>query len=82
MKNESKAKEEFENRVKESKRKAIEDNIKKAEKSGNVLTQTIDEQGNLVGVTETVDFDQRESTTEEETKKYNEELAQKTQTQP
>jgi hypothetical protein len=41
---------EFEQRVKESKQKAIEDNIDKAEKSGVKLTQTIDEQGNLVGV--------------------------------
>jgi hypothetical protein len=79
MKNESKAKEEFEKRVKDAKRKAIEDNIKKAEKSGNVLTQTLDDQGNLVGVQQTVDFDEREATTEEETKKYNEELAQKLQ---
>ena len=49
-KNESNAKTAFEQRVKESKQKAIEENIKSAEKSGNTLTQTIDEQGNLVGV--------------------------------
>jgi hypothetical protein len=49
-KNESNAKAAFEQRVKESKQKAIEENIKSAEKSGNTLTQTIDEQGNLVGV--------------------------------
>jgi hypothetical protein len=49
-KNESNAKSTFEQRVKESKQKAIEENIKSAEKSGNTLTQTIDEQGNLVGV--------------------------------
>lgn len=79
MKNEAKAKEEFEKRVKDAKRKAIEDNIKKAEKSGNVLTQTLDDDGNLIGVQQTVDFDEREATTEEETKKYNEELAQKAQ---
>lgn len=79
MKNESKAKEEFEKRVKDAKRKAIEDNISKAEKSGNVLTQTLDDQGNLVGVQETVNFDEREATTEEETKKYNEELVEKAQ---
>jgi len=72
MKNETKAKEEFEQRVREAKKKAIEDNIKNAQKSGNKLTQTIDEQGNLVGVKETVDFDSREPTTEEETKAYNE----------
>jgi len=60
MKNEAKAKEEFDRRVKETKRKAIEENIKLAEKSGNVLTQTINEDGNLVGVRETVDFESRE----------------------
>jgi hypothetical protein len=49
-KNESNAKVAFDQRVKESKQKAIEENIKAAEKSGNILTQTIDEQGNLVGV--------------------------------
>ena len=50
QKNESNAKTAFEQRVKESKQKAIDENMKNAEKSGNVLTQTIDEQGNLVGV--------------------------------
>jgi hypothetical protein len=50
QKNESNAKTAFEQRVKESKQKAIEENIKAAEKSGNTLTQTIDEQGNLIGV--------------------------------
>ena len=49
-KNESNAKTAFDQRVKESKQKAIDENIKNAEKSGNTLTQTIDEQGNLVGV--------------------------------
>ena len=49
-KNESNAKMSFEQRIKETKQKAIEENIKKAEKSGNTLSQTIDEQGNLVGV--------------------------------
>ena len=74
MKNEEKAKEEFEKRVKEAKKKAIEDNVKAANKSGNKLTQTIDEQGNLIGVQQTVDFESREPTTEEETKAYNEEV--------
>ncbi len=50
QKNESNAKSAFEQRVKETKQKAIEENIKTAEKSGNTLTQTIDEQGNLIGV--------------------------------
>ena len=49
-KNEYNAKASFEKRVKETKQKAIEENIKAAEKSGNILTQTIDEEGNLVGV--------------------------------
>jgi hypothetical protein len=59
MKNEIKAKEEFDERVKDAKRKAIEDNIKKARESGNVLTQTIDENGNLVGAN-TINYDERE----------------------
>jgi hypothetical protein len=50
QKNETNAKTAFEQRVKETKQKAIEENIKTAEKTGNTLTQTIDEQGNLVGV--------------------------------
>jgi hypothetical protein len=61
LKNEAKAKQEFEQRIKETKKKAIEENIKIAEKSGNVLTQTLDEQGNLVGVKERIDFDEREA---------------------
>lgn len=48
--NETNAKTAFEQRVKESKEKAIEDNIKLAEKTGNSLTQSIDESGNLIGV--------------------------------
>jgi len=50
QKNETNAKSSFEQRVKESKQKAIDENIKNAEKSGNTLTQTIDEEGNLIGV--------------------------------
>ncbi len=50
QKNEKKAKEEFEERVKESKRKAIEENVKIAQDSGAKLTQTIKEDGSLVGV--------------------------------
>ena len=49
-KNEANAKSAFEQRVKETKQKAIEENIKNAEKSGNTLSQTIDENGNLIGV--------------------------------
>jgi hypothetical protein len=49
-KNETNAKTAFEQRLKEAKQKAIEENIKKAEKSGNTLTQTVDEEGNLIGI--------------------------------
>lgn len=49
-KNEDKAKQQFEERVKESKRKAIEENIKTAKKSGNKLTQTITKEGELINV--------------------------------
>jgi Family of unknown function (DUF5832) len=48
--NEDSAKDYFEQRVKESKRKAIEENMKKAEATGNKLTQTIDKDGSLIGV--------------------------------
>ena len=53
QKNESNAKNVFDQRVKESKQKAINENIKQAEKSGNVLTQTIDTAGNLIGINNT-----------------------------
>ena len=49
-KNEENAKAAFDARVKEAKKKAIEENMQKAEKSGNVLTQTIDDEGNLIGI--------------------------------
>ena len=49
-KNEEIAKNTFEQRVKETKQKAIDENKKNAEKHGNVLTQDIDEEGNLIGV--------------------------------
>ena len=50
QKNEKEAKQQFEARVRESKRKAIEDNIEKARSSGNVLSQTLNEDGNLVNI--------------------------------
>ena len=50
QKNETNAKNSFEQRIKETKQKAIEENIKNAEKSGNSLSQTIDKDGNLIGV--------------------------------
>lgn len=49
-KNEQNAKIAFEQRVKDTKQQAIDENIRKAEKTGNVLTQSLDENGNLVGV--------------------------------
>ncbi len=60
IKNEAKAKEEFDRRIKETKQKAIKENIELAKKSGNVLTQTLNDNGDLIGVRETVDFDSRD----------------------
>lgn len=68
LKNEKKAKEEFDQRLYAAKRKAIEDNIEKAKKSGNKLTQTMDEQGNLVGAN-TINYDEREAAEGIESKK-------------
>jgi hypothetical protein len=56
QKNEASAKEYFDKRVKEAKQKAIEENKKKAMESGNKLTQSLDEQGNLVNVKNKVDI--------------------------
>lgn len=50
IKNETNAKSTFDERIKDAKKSAIEDNIKKAEKTGAKLTQTIDENGNLIGI--------------------------------
>lgn len=61
LKNEERAKQAFDQRVKDAKKKAIMENIELAKKSGNVLTQTIDEQGNLIGVNQKVNFDEREA---------------------
>jgi hypothetical protein len=49
-KNEANAKNSFEQRLKDTKKKAIEENIKHAEKTGSSLTQTIDDNGNLISV--------------------------------
>lgn len=49
-KNEEKAKQAFETRVKESKLQAIKENMDLAEKNDNKLTQTINEKGELVSV--------------------------------
>jgi tRNA(His) 5'-end guanylyltransferase len=56
-KNEDMAKHDFEKRVKDAKQKAIEENMKKAEESGNKLTQTINAEGELVGVANVGNFD-------------------------
>jgi hypothetical protein len=49
-KNETFAKSAFDQRVKDTKRKAIDENIKLAEKTGATLTQNIDENANLISV--------------------------------
>lgn len=49
-KNESQAKVEFDKRVRETKEKAMKENEEKARESGNRLTQTINDQGELVSV--------------------------------
>jgi hypothetical protein len=49
-KNEDSAKLEFDKRVKESKLKAIQENVEKAKQSNNRLTQTINEKGDLVSI--------------------------------
>jgi len=53
--NEDNAKEFFNNRVKETKKKAMEENIAKATNTGNKLTQTLDKNGDLIGVKNIVD---------------------------
>ena len=50
QKNENIAKQEFEKRVRESKRKAIEENIEKAKASGNKLSQTISDNDELINI--------------------------------
>jgi hypothetical protein len=52
-KNETRAKSDFDTRVNDAKHKAIEDNKQKAIASGNKLSQTIDDKGNLVSVKDT-----------------------------
>jgi len=56
-KNEDMAKQDFDKRVREAKQKAIEENMKKAEESGNKLTQTLNDKGELVGVANVANFD-------------------------
>jgi hypothetical protein len=47
--NDTYAKQQFEKRVLDAKKKAIEENIKTAKNTGNKLTQNIDNNGELVG---------------------------------
>jgi hypothetical protein len=55
-KNEEEAKEEFDKRIKETKEKAMKENQELAQKSGNVLSQTLNEKGELVNLSK-VDYD-------------------------
>ena len=50
QKNQDKAKSHFDQRVKEEKFKAIKENVERAKENDNVLTQTINQKGELVGV--------------------------------
>lgn len=77
IKNETYAKEEFDKRILEAKRKAIEENIKLAKKSGNMLTQTIDDDGNLIGIKEKVNFEEREVADDDAAKAHNEAVIQR-----
>jgi len=67
-KNEKTAKVEFEKRVRESKENAMEENKKKALESGNLLTQTLNEQGDLVSVKNMVTNNENSNVTIEEVK--------------
>ena len=55
--NEQDAKIEFEKRVREAKEKAMEENQALAEKTGNKLSQTMDEEGNLINTLQ-VNYDE------------------------
>jgi len=76
-KNEELAKIEFDKRVKETKKKAILENIEKAKKSNNVLTQTLDEKGNLIGAMDKINLEEREPATTEMKEKNREEMMRK-----
>jgi len=60
-KNESRAKQAFEKRVLESRKQAIAENVKIAKETGNKLTQNVDEEGNLVGVNNTIEDNLKKS---------------------
>ena len=77
IKNEELAKMEFDKRVKEAKFKAIKENVELAKRNNNVLTQTIDKDGNLTGVMDTMNLDEREPATAEMKDKNREEMMKK-----
>ena len=54
-KNEDFAKKQFEERILNKKKESIENNKKIARETGNKLTQNIDEDGNLIGVNNTIE---------------------------
>ena len=70
-KNEAAAKQEFEKRVVDAKRKAIEENKKMAKKTGNKLTQNINKDGQLIGVNNTIEnaFDNKSEVTSADIRK-------------
>lgn len=68
-KNEDKAKDEFDARVKETKQKAMEENQKKALESGNKLTQTLNKDGELVSIANMNTQDTGAETTVEDVRK-------------
>lgn len=55
--NDENAKNQFDDRLKESKKKAIEDNVKKAQESGNVLSQVFDDESGELHNLRKVDYD-------------------------
>ena len=65
IKNEEQAKQQFDARVKDAKRSAMEENIKRAKESGNKLSQTITEDGELIGVKDMNTTEKRVTATNE-----------------
>tara|TARA_X000001036_G_scaffold431411_1_gene465663 strand:- start:45 stop:980 length:936 start_codon:yes stop_codon:yes gene_type:complete len=71
IKNEEKAKQEFDKRILETKKQAIKNNIDLAKEHGNKLTQNIDNKGNLIGVNNTIEntLNQKENVTSADVRK-------------
>lgn len=71
IKNEEKAKQEFDKRILETKKEAIKKNIDLAKKHGNKLTQNIDEKGNLIGINNTIEntLNQKDTVTSADVRK-------------